>query len=128
MSYNIATSNNFTFLLVNLIFSKPKMTAFSSLTDGNLAEKIIPAVVAATSGVIAYLVLNAIYHKTRGSGNPDSINKSIEKDKAKVAHSFDIEDLPDKVAFCRCWKSKKASFKASVVCLEKFLQMSCCRP
>eukprot|EP00794_Sanderia_malayensis_P012957 gene12957-14287_t len=83
------------------------MTVFSVLTDGNLVEKIVPAVVAATSGVVAYLVLNAIYSKTRGPGNPDCINKSVEKDKAKVAHSFDIEDLGDKVAFCRCWKSRK---------------------
>ncbi len=85
------------------------MVALSSLVDGGLVEKIIPTCVAATSGVIAYLVLNAIYHKTRGKENPDCINKSIEKDKAKVVDCLDIEDLPDKVAYCRCWKSKKVS-------------------
>lgn len=89
------------------------MGAFSSFSDGNMAYKLVPTVLAAVSGVVAYVVLSAIYKRTRGAENPDCINKSIEKDKAKVAHSFDIEDLPDKVAYCRCWKSKKVSIYAS---------------
>ena len=83
------------------------MTAFSSLSGQSLADTIVPTVVAATSGVVAYLVLTSIYRKVIGKGNPNLINKSIKKDTAKVADSFDIEDLPDKVAYCRCWRSKK---------------------
>nr|QIA61852.1 CDGSH iron-sulfur domain-containing protein 2A-like protein [Halichondria panicea] len=35
------------------------------------------------------------------------INKKIRKDEPKVADTFDIEDLGDKVSLCRCWKSAK---------------------
>ena len=83
------------------------MAGFSSLSGGSLSETILPTVVAATGGVVAYLVLTSIYQKVISRGNPNTINKTIDKTTAKVAHSFDIEDLPDKVAYCRCWRSKK---------------------
>ncbi|XP_048398997.1 CDGSH iron-sulfur domain-containing protein 1-like [Stegostoma tigrinum] len=35
------------------------------------------------------------------------VNRTISKDVAKVVHSFDVEDLGDKTAFCRCWRSSK---------------------
>lgn len=35
------------------------------------------------------------------------INPDIRKDLDKVADVFDIEDIGDKVSFCRCWRSKK---------------------
>ena len=41
------------------------------------------------------------------------MNTDHELDKAKVVHSYDIEDLDSKVAYCRCWKSKK-------VCMSLF--------
>ena len=90
------------------------MAGFSSLSSGTLTDVALPAAVAVTSGVVAYLVLTSVYRKILGGSNPNFINKSIEKDKAKVAHSFDIEDLPDKVSYCRCWKSKKV--RSSLVC------------
>ena len=37
------------------------------------------------------------------------VNKKIKKDEKKVVNTFDIEDIGDKKAFCRCWKSSKAS-------------------
>lgn len=43
------------------------------------------------------------------------INHSVEKNKPKVVHSFDMEDLPDKVAFCRCWKSSKVCLGCLVI-------------
>ena len=91
-------------------FSKDcnNMTAFSSLSDDSVAGTIVPTVVAITSGVVAYLVLSSIYRKKTGKGRPGGpINQKIDKDKAKVVHCFDIEDLPNNVSYCRCWKSKK---------------------
>lgn len=35
------------------------------------------------------------------------INPGIKKDVAKVVDTVDIEDITDKAAFCRCWRSKK---------------------
>ncbi|XP_047002124.1 CDGSH iron-sulfur domain-containing protein 2 homolog isoform X1 [Schistocerca americana] len=42
-----------------------------------------------------------------GSKKTNMINPDIRKDLAKVADVFDIEDIGDKVSFCRCWRSKK---------------------
>lgn len=33
------------------------------------------------------------------------VNHKISKQEAKVVNSVDIEDIGDKAAFCRCWKS-----------------------
>ncbi|XP_038651601.1 CDGSH iron-sulfur domain-containing protein 1-like isoform X2 [Scyliorhinus canicula] len=40
-------------------------------------------------------------------GKNGRVNKVINKDVAQVVDSFDIEDLGDKTAFCRCWRSDK---------------------
>ncbi|EEZ97533.1 CDGSH iron-sulfur domain-containing protein 2 homolog [Tribolium castaneum] len=34
------------------------------------------------------------------------INKSVLKSNPKVVDTVDIEDISEKAAFCRCWKSK----------------------
>ena len=52
------------------------------------------------------------------------INTDHELDKAKVVHSYDIEDLDSKVAYCRCWKSKKVHFW--VVLKKKIFLVSSC--
>ena len=83
------------------------MTAFSSLNGASVADTVVPTVVAITGGVVAYLVLTSVFRKVVSKGNPNTINKSVKKDTAKVVDCFDIEDLPDKVSYCRCWRSKK---------------------
>lgn len=35
------------------------------------------------------------------------VNPAIKKEEAKVVDCLNIEDLGDKQAFCRCWRSKK---------------------
>ncbi|XP_022909178.1 CDGSH iron-sulfur domain-containing protein 2 homolog [Onthophagus taurus] len=35
------------------------------------------------------------------------VNPSIQKNNPKVVDSVDVEDIADKAAFCRCWRSKK---------------------
>jgi len=54
-----------------------------------------------TLGLGIYVAYKAFQPKI-GIVNPD-----IEKSEAKVVNSMDIEDLGDKIAFCRCWRSKK---------------------
>ncbi|KAG6795327.1 CDGSH iron-sulfur domain-containing protein 2 isoform X1 [Apis mellifera caucasica] len=34
------------------------------------------------------------------------VNLSVKKDVNKVVDSVDIEDITEKAAFCRCWRSK----------------------
>ena len=64
--------------------------------------------------ILLYLVLSPFLNVlTRGSKKTrPQINRKVQKDEAKVVNSFDIEDLAKdvkdgKVAYCRCWKSKK---------------------
>merc|ERR1711962_1736772 len=61
-----------------------------------------------TAGAIGLLVYLAVSKFQSSSSSKDTIvNRSIKKDKEKVVDSFDIEDLGDSEAFCRCWRSKK---------------------
>ena len=42
-----------------------------------------------------------------GKSNVGCCNLTIKKDTAKVVDVVDVEDLAEKVSFCRCWKSAK---------------------
>ncbi|XP_072038394.1 CDGSH iron-sulfur domain-containing protein 1-like [Amphiura filiformis] len=63
-----------------------------------------------TVGGLAAILYVTVQHlrggcdAARGKGQ---VNQTVQKDTEKVVHSFDIEDLGDKQAFCRCWKSSK---------------------
>jgi len=35
------------------------------------------------------------------------VNPGVEKSNPKVVHNVDIEDIGEKAAFCRCWRSSK---------------------
>lgn len=52
--------------------------------------------------LLSYITYQA-YKKPKGH----PINEKVEKDKAKVVSMVDIEDVADKTAYCRCWKSNK---------------------
>jgi CDGSH-type Zn-finger protein len=54
-----------------------------------------------TIGLTAYVIWQAMRPKI------GLVNPNIEKDSKKVVNSMDIEDIGDKIAFCRCWRSKK---------------------
>ena len=41
------------------------------------------------------------------SEDSQRVNKSYKLESKKVADTFDMEDLGNKTAFCRCWKSSK---------------------
>ena len=38
------------------------------------------------------------------------VNLKIQKENAKVVNMVDIEELGDKVSYCRCWRSNKVGF------------------
>ncbi|CAB3404985.1 unnamed protein product [Caenorhabditis bovis] len=76
-----------------------KMTCSSGQASG----KCIASTVAILAGgaLIGYIIgYKVAQRKAR-------INNIIQLDSAKVADSVDIEDIGEKKAFCRCWKSKK---------------------
>jgi CDGSH iron-sulfur domain-containing protein 2 len=37
---------------------------------------------------------------------PKRFNQKIRMNEAKVVDMIDVEDIAEKAAFCRCWKSK----------------------
>ncbi|XP_072165605.1 CDGSH iron-sulfur domain-containing protein 2B-like isoform X1 [Diadema setosum] len=57
-------------------------------------------------GALGAVIVLTVVQIRRGKGS-GKVNVSVEKEKPKVVHSFDIEDLGDKAVFCRCWRSKK---------------------
>lgn len=49
-----------------------------------------------------------VYLRCSSNGQKDGwVNKTIDKDSRKVVHTFDVEDISSRVAYCRCWKSQK---------------------
>lgn len=72
--------------------------------SGNEWVQLVPFVV--TTSVVVYLVISAILPK---KADADWVNKTEQKEKEKVADIIQIEDLGEKTAFCRCWKSKNVS-------------------
>ena len=78
--------------------------------SGNECVQLVPFVV--TTSVVVYLVVSALL-PSKKIPDQDWVNKKHQKDKDKVADVIEIEDLGEKTAFCRCWKSKK-------VCTQTF--------
>ena len=56
------------------------------------------------SYIVFTFVLPQIGKKKKKTPN-GCCNTSIKKHQPKVVDTVDVEDLPEKVAFCRCWKS-----------------------
>lgn len=62
------------------------------------------------SGFIGYSVYTtAKMHYSSIKGN--QVNLTIKKDADKVVDTVDVEDIGKKAVFCRCWKSKKVSYR-----------------
>ncbi|XP_053497165.1 CDGSH iron-sulfur domain-containing protein 1 isoform X2 [Ictalurus furcatus] len=61
----------------------------------------VPKVAAAVG---TYLLSRYFSSRSDSTGK---VNLEINKDNAKVVHSFDIEDISKKAVYCRCWRSKK---------------------
>ncbi|ESO93405.1 hypothetical protein LOTGIDRAFT_216266 [Lottia gigantea] len=58
-----------------------------------------------TVSLLVYVTLQAFRQK---SPKPSPlVNLKVQKESSKVVNMVDIEDLGDKVCYCRCWRSKK---------------------
>lgn len=44
-------------------------------------------------------------------------NNAVRLGEQKVVDAVDIEDIAEKAAFCRCWKSKNVGFPPSLACI-----------
>eukprot|EP00057_Strongylocentrotus_purpuratus_P004003 XP_003727814.1 PREDICTED: CDGSH iron-sulfur domain-containing protein 2 homolog A isoform X1 [Strongylocentrotus purpuratus] len=90
--------------LPSYLESLPIPEAFGGLLQLTGADWLRMVPLVGTLGAVIVLTVMQI-RRGKCSGN-GQVNQSVEKDKAKVVHAFDIEDLGDKEAFCRCWRSK----------------------
>ncbi|XP_057205610.1 CDGSH iron-sulfur domain-containing protein 1 isoform X3 [Triplophysa rosa] len=92
----------------------PQVLALSAFTKPGLIPGSRDSKVAA---VVSTYMLTRYF---RGQSDPKSrINQTINKDSPKVVHSFDVEDIGNKVVYCRCWRSKK-EVKRSAYCSSAY--------
>ncbi|XP_058791184.1 CDGSH iron-sulfur domain-containing protein 2 homolog [Phymastichus coffea] len=54
---------------------------------------------------LGYMSYKAFCPKARAASS-GKINHKIQKNVSKVVNSVDIEDITEKAAFCRCWRSE----------------------
>ncbi|KAH3861126.1 CDGSH iron-sulfur domain-containing protein 2 homolog B-like [Dreissena polymorpha] len=66
--------------------------------------RLVPVV--GTITVLAYVTYQA-FRKGKAPPSDLRVNLRIMKEASKVVNMVDIEDLGDKVSYCRCWRSKK---------------------
>lgn len=65
-----------------------------------------PTAAVAGLGYMSYL---AFCPKGRPQPKQFRVNRNVRLNEAKVADFVDVEDIAEKAAFCRCWKSKNVS-------------------
>ena len=86
--------------------------------------QLVPFVV--TTSVVVYLVISALLpSKPPKKADEDWVNKTQQKEKDKVADVIQIEDLGEKTAFCRCWKSKEVCVLSFPLILRTMLVLGC---
>ncbi|XP_037912450.1 CDGSH iron-sulfur domain-containing protein 2 homolog [Hermetia illucens] len=77
-------------------------TGWFKLGFKDLLQLVPPAAFLTGVGYMSYLAFCP-----RGRPVPcGRCNKKIRLDEAKVVDMVDVEDIAEKAAFCRCWKSK----------------------
>lgn len=55
--------------------------------------------------LISYVTYQAF--RSKPAPKDSRVNLKIQKECSKVVNMVDIEELGDKVSYCRCWRSKK---------------------
>ncbi|XP_076459579.1 CDGSH iron-sulfur domain-containing protein 2 homolog B-like [Babylonia areolata] len=58
-----------------------------------------------TVSIIVYVTVLAFKPPPKPKDTP--VNLKVQKESPKVVNMVDIEDLGDKISYCRCWRSKK---------------------
>lgn len=102
--------------LPNYLRSLPVPSTFGGFLklSGKEWRQLAPLLL--TLSFFIYLVIKRLTRRSaskptaKKTPDQDWVNKTLQKDKEKVADTIQIEDLAEKAAyhaFCRCWKSKK---------------------
>ncbi|XP_016936468.4 CDGSH iron-sulfur domain-containing protein 2 homolog [Drosophila suzukii] len=67
---------------------------------------IPPTVVVAGIGYTSYLAFCPAARANCAAKSSGRCNNQIRKHEPKVVDMIDVEDIAEKAAFCRCWKTK----------------------
>ncbi|KAH8272075.1 hypothetical protein KR026_002442 [Drosophila bipectinata] len=74
---------------------------------------IPPTVVVAGIGYTGYLAFCPAAQARCSAVKSGRCNNQIRKHEPKVVDTIDVEDIAEKAAFCRCWKSKNVSTRST---------------
>lgn len=74
-----------------------------SYSSGNDWLALVPFV--GTVSILVYVTTKAFLPQRKPEDI--AINMKIQKESPKVVNVVDIEDLGEKISYCRCWRSKK---------------------
>ncbi|XP_064614377.1 CDGSH iron-sulfur domain-containing protein 2 homolog B-like [Liolophura sinensis] len=91
--------------LPNYLKGLPIPNSFSGFSRLSATDWLSLVPFVGTVSLLVYVTVQAFNPNLRKQKN--AINPDIQKDCPKVVHMADIEDLGDKVSYCRCWRSKK---------------------
>ena len=64
-----------------------------------------------TVGLLVYVTVQAFRPRRPKPDYP--VNLKIQKENPKVVNVVDIEELGEKVSYCRCWRSKKVCHESN---------------
>ena len=87
-------------------YNKKKLKLYTDacfVFSGQDLLQLLPVV--GTLTLLAYITYQAF--KPKPAPKNTKCNLRIQKESSKVVNMVDIEDLADKVSYCRCWRSKK---------------------
>ncbi|GFN94957.1 Cdgsh iron sulfur domain-containing protein 2 [Plakobranchus ocellatus] len=83
----------------------PKTFGGFSKLSGEDWVNLVPLVLCTAVFVMA--IFRIFLGGSRKKNALPKVNQSIMKEDPKVVTQMDIEDIGEKIAFCRCWRSKK---------------------
>jgi len=77
---------------------------FSKLSSNQLGSLALFSIIVF---VVIYAILKLLVSLVPKKPPPPLVNRKITKDNPKVVDLVEIEDLAEKLTYCRCWKSSK---------------------
>ncbi|XP_060064138.1 CDGSH iron-sulfur domain-containing protein 2 homolog B-like [Ylistrum balloti] len=98
-------SNIITVYLPNYLSNLPVPKSLFGFAKLSVVEWFSLVPVVGTVSLLVYVTSQAFKPKPPPKKNP--VNLKIQKETPKVVNLVDMEDLADKVTYCRCWRSKK---------------------
>jgi CDGSH iron-sulfur domain-containing protein 2 len=79
---------------------------FHLVTVKDWAALVPPTAIAAGFVYVSYLAFCPVAQCPGRARQTKRVNQKVRMSEAKVVDMVDVEDIAEKAAFCRCWKTK----------------------